>query len=85
MRQEDASNREDRSSGEMSKADEFAWREQQESMCSRDGYPHCANCDIDILWSPVIERGETYCCTGCAGGGPCCCDYSLHCSIRETS
>lgn len=44
-------------------------------------YPYCANCDIEILWSPTIVQGETYCCTGCAGGGPCCCDYSLYRSV----
>jgi hypothetical protein len=37
---------------------------------------HCANCDIDFLWAPTIVQGKTYCCTGCAAGGPCNCDYS---------
>ncbi len=37
---------------------------------------HCANCDIDILWTPTIVQGKAYCCTGCAAGGPCNCDYS---------
>src|SRR5205807_526958 len=44
-------------------------------------YPHriqqqplrCANCDIDILWPPTVVQGKTYCCTGCAAGGPCNC------------
>jgi hypothetical protein len=36
----------------------------------------CANCDIDIFWAPTIVQGKTYCCTGCAAGGPCNCDYS---------
>ena len=42
----------------------------------------CANCDIDILWPPTLVQGKTYCCTGCAAGGPCNCDYSLY---RSTS
>ncbi|GAC1349027.1 MAG: hypothetical protein NVSMB27_18850 [Ktedonobacteraceae bacterium] len=40
--------------------------------------PHCANCDIDILWQPTVMEGKTFCCTGCAAGGPCSCDYSLY-------
>jgi hypothetical protein len=41
----------------------------------------CANCDIDILWPPVVVQGKTYCCTGCAAGGPCNCDYSEYSSV----
>ena len=40
--------------------------------------PRCANCDIDILWKPTVVQGKTFCCTGCAAGGPCSCDYSLY-------
>jgi hypothetical protein len=39
---------------------------------------HCENCDIEFLWTPTVFRGETFCCTGCAAGGPCCCDYSQY-------
>jgi len=42
----------------------------------------CANCDIDILWPATIVQGKTYCCTGCAAGGPCNCDYSLYRSVH---
>jgi hypothetical protein len=42
----------------------------------------CANCDIDILWPPTIVQGKTFCCTGCAAGGPCNCDYSLYRSVN---
>ncbi len=49
---------------------------------SRRQPPKCANCDIDILWPPTVAQGKTYCCTGCAAGGPCSCDYSLY---RSTS
>lgn len=42
----------------------------------------CANCDIDILWSPVVVQGVAYCCTGCAAGGPCSCDYSQYRSVH---
>ena len=38
----------------------------------------CANCDIEILWTPTMARGAAYCCTGCAAGGPCNCDYSQY-------
>ncbi len=41
----------------------------------------CANCDIEILWPPVVVQGKTYCCTGCAAGGPCNCDYSEYRSV----
>ena len=41
----------------------------------------CANCDIEILWPPTVVQGKPFCCTGCAAGGPCNCDYSLHRSI----
>ncbi len=42
----------------------------------------CANCDIDILWPPTIVQGKTFCCTGCAAGGPCNCDYSQYGSVN---
>ncbi len=35
----------------------------------------CANCGIVIRWQPTIVDGKTYCCLGCARGGPCECDY----------
>lgn len=41
----------------------------------------CANCDIEILWPPTIVQGKAFCCTGCAAGGPCNCDYSLYRSV----
>lgn len=41
----------------------------------------CTNCDIEILWTPTVVQGKTFCCTGCAAGGPCNCDYSLFRSI----
>jgi hypothetical protein len=43
---------------------------------------HCANCDIEILWAPTVVQGKTFCCTGCAAGGPCNCDYSLYRSVN---
>jgi hypothetical protein len=42
---------------------------------------HCVSCDIEILWPPVVVQGKTYCCTGCAAGGPCNCDYSQYRSV----
>lgn len=36
----------------------------------------CANCGIPIHWQPTLVDGIAYCCVGCAGGGPCTCDYS---------
>ncbi len=44
--------------------------------------PRCANCDIDILWQPVVVLGVAYCCTGCAAGGPCSCDYSQYHAVN---
>lgn len=36
----------------------------------------CACCEIEIDGPPVIRDGQTYCCEGCAAGGPCTCDYT---------
>lgn len=44
--------------------------------------PRCANCDIEILWPATVVDGKTFCCTGCAAGGPCSCDYSLYRSVN---
>jgi hypothetical protein len=44
--------------------------------------PRCANCDIEILWPPVYRQGIAYCCTGCAAGGPCNCDYSQYHAVN---
>ncbi|HVU67647.1 MAG TPA: hypothetical protein VHD63_10980 [Ktedonobacteraceae bacterium] len=41
----------------------------------------CANCDIEFFWSPTIVQNKVYCCSGCAAGGPCTCDYSLYSSV----
>jgi hypothetical protein len=38
-------------------------------------YPICENCGIEIRWQPTVVDGHTFCCTGCAQGGPCECDY----------
>jgi hypothetical protein len=35
----------------------------------------CTTCGIVIRWQPTIVEGKTYCCPGCAEGGPCQCDY----------
>ncbi|MFN8678898.1 MAG: hypothetical protein U0Z70_21140 [Thermomicrobiales bacterium] len=39
--------------------------------------PRCANCGVEIPWRPAVHRGKTYCCGGCAQGGPCYCSYDL--------
>ena len=39
--------------------------------------PCCANCGIEIPWRPANHHGRTYCCGGCAQGGPCYCSYDL--------
>jgi hypothetical protein len=44
--------------------------------------PRCANCDIEILWPPIYRQGVAYCCTGCAAGGPCNCDYSQYHAVN---
>src|SRR5258708_2804484 len=42
---------------------------------------HCVNCEIEFFWPPTIVQDKIYCCTGCAAGGPCNCDYSLYRSV----
>jgi len=42
----------------------------------------CTNCEIEFLWSPTVVQEKIYCCTGCATGGPCCCDYSKYNSVK---
>jgi hypothetical protein len=37
--------------------------------------PVCTNCGIVIRWQPTLVDGRSYCCPGCAQGGPCECDY----------
>lgn len=44
---------------------------------TQTGLPHCANCGMEIAWRPAIHHGESYCCGGCAQGGPCYCSYDL--------
>jgi hypothetical protein len=44
---------------------------------ARDGRPTCANCGLEIPWEPVVLAGKSYCCAGCAQGGPCYCSYDL--------
>ena len=35
----------------------------------------CASCEGVITARPVYRMDEAYCCVGCAGGGPCVCNY----------
>jgi hypothetical protein len=35
----------------------------------------CDTCKIIIRWQATVVDGKTYCCPGCARGGPCNCDY----------
>lgn len=35
----------------------------------------CATCEIEVVWPPIRRHGRTYCCAGCAAGGPCTCSY----------
>jgi len=53
----------------------------QAKLNARQQVVRCANCDIEILWPPTVVQGKPFCCTGCAAGGPCNCDYSLHRSV----
>ena len=39
----------------------------------RRGY--CASCEQVLVTRPVYFMDETYCCSGCAKGGPCWCTY----------
>lgn len=54
--------------------------EQQAEPVARQLF-RCANCEIDFFWSPTVSLDKIYCCTGCAAGGPCNCDYSLYRSV----
>jgi hypothetical protein len=73
-----------------SKKSDYAWHHPYASVDSRKEIAnpsheealHCANCDIEILWSPTIVAGKPFCCTGCAAGGPCNCDYSQYSSVK---
>jgi len=73
MSQEDISNASKQVRSEVNRVGQAIWTSSQKP-------PRCANCDIDILWSPTVLREKTYCCRGCAAGGPCSCDYSLYSS-----
>jgi hypothetical protein len=53
-------------------------QQQQQQQPQQKPPLRCANCDIDILWPPTVVQGKTFCCTGCAAGGPCNCDYSQY-------
>jgi hypothetical protein len=35
----------------------------------------CDSCDIDLGRDHLVVRGKTFCCAGCADGGPCGCSY----------
>jgi hypothetical protein len=35
----------------------------------------CASCEGELTGLPVWRLDETYCCGGCADGGPCVCLY----------
>jgi hypothetical protein len=37
----------------------------------------CLTCEIEVPWPPVLRDGRSYCCEGCAVGGPCSCSYDL--------
>ena len=41
----------------------------------RRGY--CASCEMLLTARPVYHMDETYCCLGCAQGGPCMCSYEV--------
>ncbi len=36
----------------------------------------CANCFAEFEWTPFVQDGEEFCCSGCADGGPCICTYT---------
>lgn len=51
---------------------------QNEQQSVQQSPMRCATCEIEILWPPITAQGKTYCCAGCAAGGPCSCDYSQY-------
>lgn len=38
----------------------------------------CASCESTFDWPPLFYRNATFCCAGCAAGGPCSCSYDRH-------
>src|SRR5689334_13255540 len=48
----------------------------------QNGINNCANCEIEFFWPPTVVEDKVYCCSGCAGGGPCCCDYSQYNAVN---
>jgi hypothetical protein len=45
----------------------------------------CFSCDIELSGEPLMAAGRTYCCSGCAGGGPCSCTYEVRSVIPTTN
>ena len=35
----------------------------------------CATCELEINWPPIERGHDSFCCDGCAAGGPCTCTY----------
>lgn len=35
----------------------------------------CATCEIEIVGQATVRGGRSFCCAGCAIGGPCICSY----------
>lgn len=35
----------------------------------------CASCEMELAGTGVVVAGRSYCCKGCAEGGPCVCTY----------
>jgi hypothetical protein len=38
---------------------------------------YCTSCEARITGLPAYRMDEAYCCSGCADGGPCVCNYEL--------
>jgi hypothetical protein len=48
-------------------------RRTDEALPESEKRTRCANCGIEIEDDAVERSGRTYCCEGCAIGGPCVC------------
>ena len=44
-------------------------------MNARSASVRCVGCEMPLDRPGAVYAGLTYCCEGCAGGGPCVCTY----------
>ena len=50
-------------------------REERMSQSGATGPVICATCELEIVGPATVRGGRSFCCAGCAVGGPCICSY----------